>query len=130
MPDKSTPVLKKGKPIKYVPKGSTKEIEQAKQTWLIEYYFNGKRYRVTEGINKIKDPKEKKTEAEDRLKTLKEDLADGMNPENPDEYYQNLHKINLTLPEAISVFTQYHYQILSRKKSIQSYLSKLNALRI
>lgn len=123
----TTPVLKKGKEVKAT-KGSTKAIEQAKQTWLIEYYYNGKRFRITDGLNKIKDPDEKERKAEMILKTLKEDLEGGLNPNDPAGFYEQFHKINVSLAEGIEIFEKYHQRHNTRKKTIQTYESKLRAL--
>jgi len=106
------PVLKKGK------------------TWHVEYYFNGIRYRLSEGINRIKDLTKREKEAEDLLLNITKDLEDGFNPEKPDEYILKLFGENISLDKAISKFLEYHKKLGSRKKSIQSYASKLKYLNL
>ena len=74
----SIPVIKKGKPIKLVPVDSTKQKEEAKQTWQVEYYFfneaSGKkeRIRVNNGFNRIKNPVEKLNQFEILRQSYKE----------------------------------------------------------
>jgi hypothetical protein len=100
----STPELKKGKEITAVPKGSSKAIEQAKQTWYVQYMYEGKQIRVKEGINRIKDPAEKAYEAEVLLQSVKEQLKNGYNPLKPQEYIETLRKEYILLSDAILEF--------------------------
>jgi integrase len=124
----STPELKKGKEITAVPKGSSKAIEQAKQTWYVQYMYEGKQIRVKEGINRIKDPAEKAYEAEVLLQSVKEQLKNGYNPLKPQEYIETLRKEYILLSDAILEFKEYHIKHGSRPKTISTYLSKLNSL--
>lgn len=65
----TNPEIKRGKKILEVPKGSTKKAEEAKNVWYIEFNCFGsrsgkmKRTRVTDNLNRIKNPKEKELEA-------------------------------------------------------------------
>lgn len=124
----STPILKKGKEITSVPKGSSKAIEQAKQTWYVQYMYEGKQIRVKEGINRIKDPTEKAYEAEVLLQSVKEQLKNGYNPLKPQEYIEALKKEYISLSDAILEFEEYHKIHASRSKTISTYLAKLNGL--
>lgn len=124
----TTPVIKTGKEVTNVPKGSNKLTEQAKQTWYVEYYYEGKRIRVTENLNRIKDPKEKQYQADLLLQAIKQDLADGLNPLNPDAYIQKIFVENMSLKDAIEHFKEYHEKHQTKKKTVQTYMSKLKAL--
>ncbi|WP_449436187.1 hypothetical protein [Pedobacter steynii] len=78
--------MKKGKQVTYVPKGSNKLIEQAKQTWFVEFYYlnpitkKDVRIRITNNLNRIKDPLEKSAGFEELLNTYKHMLENGYNP--------------------------------------------------
>jgi len=124
----STPVLKKGKEIITVPKGSSKVIEQAKQTWYVQYMYEGKQIRVKNGLNRVKDHVEKAYEADVLLNSIKEDLKNGFNPLNPSDYIENIRKEYITLKNAILEFEAYHIKHSSKSKTISTYLSKLNGL--
>lgn len=125
----TTPVIKKGKEITFVPKGSSKAIEQAKNIWYIEYYYEGKQIRVKGGLNYHNDNHLKKQyEADVLLQTIKDELSNGYNPLDPTKYLEQTKKDFTTLAEAIVLFKDYHNLHKSRKKTIATYLSKLNAL--
>jgi integrase len=124
----STPELKKGKEITSVPKGSSKTIEQAKQTWFVQYMYEGKQIRVKGGLNRIKDYAEKAYEAEVLLNSVKEELKKGFNPLKPKEFIEALRKEYILLSDAIQEFKEYHKKHGSRPKTISTYLSKLNSL--
>ena len=61
----TVPKLNKGKEVKLIPRGSSKEIEQAKLNWYIEFKFYDDRksdmvrLRFTNQLNRIKNPTEK-----------------------------------------------------------------------
>jgi integrase len=125
----TTPQVKqKVKIPKSIPKGSTAVKEFAKLHWYIEYRFDGKVIRVTQDLNRIKDPKTKENESLSILKSLKERLAKGFNPINPTEYLALVAKENITLDAAIKIFISYHEKHQSRKATIYTYKSKLNHL--
>ena len=124
----STPKLYRGKAILSIPKGSSKLKEQAKNKWYVNYTFNGEQIRVTGGINRIKDETEKEYEAQVILESIKGDLANGYNPKDHHKWVENKKKETCTLAKAIILFKEYHKKHHSRKKTIATYLSKLNAL--
>ena len=93
----STPEIKKGRDITSVPKGSTKAIEQAKQIWFVQYMYEGKQIRVKGGLNRIKNPEEKAYEANVLLSSIKDDLKNGFNPLNPEEYIESIRNEYISL---------------------------------
>lgn len=126
------PEIKRGKEITDVPKGSTKRIEQAKQTWFIEFHHfhtptgKMKRYRRTDDLNRIKDPKEKELHAQNICQMYKDLLEGDWSPydeEHNDKLRRN--SISLTIEEASTKFIQYNKDKGNRSKTIQSYESKL-----
>lgn len=129
----TVPRLVKGKKIESVPKGSTKANEEAKQNWYIEFFFHnpesGKmdRFRPTKNLNRIKDPKEKLKHFNNLCEAYKAALEGGWNPID-DKANDRLKKdiISITLEQAKIMFEEYHIAKGTRKKSIQSYLSKVN----
>jgi len=122
------PKLYKGKVITNVPKGSTKQKEQAKNIWYINYSYEGKQIRVKGDLNRIKDAVEKEHQANILLASIKQDLANGYNPNNETEWIEEQIRDNTSLSKAIILFKDYHVRHQSRKKTIGTYLSKLNAL--
>jgi len=124
----TTPTLYTGKAITSVPKGSTKLKEQAKNIWYINYTYEGKQFRVKDNLNRIKDPIEKEREANILLESIKQDLKNGYNPNNETEWLEKLIKDTTSLSKAIILFKEYHIKHESRKKTIDTYLSKVNAL--
>lgn len=126
----TTPIIKKGKEVKSgeVPKGSSKPAEQAKRTWYIEYYYEGKQVRVKRGLNRIVNHHEKQLKADALRLSIINDLASGYNPFNQTEFLAQVKIDNITLVDAIKVFKDYHQQHQSRKKTIGTYMSKLIAL--
>lgn len=124
----TTPKLYTGKPITSVPKGSTKLKELAKNIWYINYSYEGKQIRVKGNLNRIKDASEKERQAQILLESIKQDLANGYNPNNETEWIEEQIRDNTSLSKAIILFKDYHTRHQSRKKTISTYLSKLNAL--
>ncbi len=122
------PRLHKGKPVTHVPKGSSKLKEEAKQNWYINYTYEGKQIRIKGDLNRIKDYKEKEVAANVLLESIKQDLAAGYNPNKEYEWVAQIMKDNTSLADAIPKFKTYHEKHNSRPKTIQTYLSKLNAL--
>jgi integrase len=122
------PKLNKGKEIKSVPRGSSKLKEQAKNIWYINYSFEGKQIRVKGDLNRIKDYNEKEKQANILLESIKQDLADGYNPNNELEWVAKVMKESTLLSSAIIQFKDYHIKHRSRKKTIGTYLSKINSL--
>ena len=122
------PRLYKGKPVKHIPKGSSKLKEEAKQIWYVNYSFEGKQIRVKGDLNRIQDHKEKEFAANILLESIKQDLANGYNPNNELEWVAKTMKETTTLADAILQFKEYHSVHKSRKKTIATYISKLNAL--
>jgi integrase len=124
----TTPKLNKGVKPATIQKGSTLAKELAKNDWYISYSFNGKQVKVKKGLNRITDHLEKQLEADSLLLSIKNDLAQGYNPFNPSEYLTKVEKQNIGLADAIVQFIDYHEKHYTKKKTIQSYHSKLKAL--
>jgi len=125
----TTPVIKKGKEIISVPKGSSKLAETAKSIWYIEYYFNGKQVRIKGGLNyHNNDHLKKQYEADVLLQSIKDDLTNGFDPTNPKAFFEQTQKELLPLTDAIEIFKEYHVKHQSRNKTVGTYMSKLNAL--
>lgn len=125
----TTPRIVKGKAPLNIPKGSNKEIELAKNSWFIEYRFNGKQIRIRpNSLNRIKDHREKQYATDVELETLKIKLRNGFNPLNPDEYLNKIIKEQISLSAAIQIFLDYHTKHQSKPKTISSYKSKLTDL--
>jgi integrase len=127
------PIINKGKEIKSVPKGSTKVKEQAKQAWYVDYsYFDQctesmKRLRVTNEGNRIKDPELKAQHFNNLRDAYHELLEGGWNPfdeRSNDKLKKSI--VSLSLAEAKLKFDEYHHAKGTRKKSIQTYHSKIN----
>ena len=131
----TNPILKKGKKITHIPKGSSKAKEEAKQQWYIEYYFEDEhgemqRQRVRENINRIKDYQEKHEEAEIILASLRNDLARGYNPLDPKANMELARGIlSITLEEAIYKYEEYHKSISSKPRTIGTYLTHIKQLQ-
>jgi integrase len=128
----TSPILYKGKEVKTAPKGSTRAKEQAKQDWYVNYsYFDVgqgtmKRFRITNNGNRIKDPEEKLNHFNELLITYKDLLKAGWSPFDEQSNEQLKRSVvSITLLEAKELFRQYHESKGTRKKSIQTYLSKL-----
>ena len=131
----TNPEIKRGTDVLDVPKGSTKKAEQAKKTWHIEFYCfdpqsnKMKRSRFTDNLNRLKDPKEKELEAQRLCKMYNDLLEGGWSPF--DEFNnEKLRKdaISIGVDEATEAFLQHHRDKGSRKKTIQSYDSKLKLI--
>ncbi|WP_291147063.1 tyrosine-type recombinase/integrase [Flavobacterium sp. UBA7680] len=128
MSNYTTPKLNKGKTPLSIPKGSSKLKELAKNVWYVSYTYDGKQFKVKADLNRIHDPYEKELKGEILLESIKQDLKNGYNPFNPLQWTEQLRKETMTLDEAIRQFKEYHTNYHSRKKTIQTYLSKVNAL--
>jgi len=125
----TTPVIKKGKEVTFIPKGSSKLAQTALNVWYIEYYYNGKQVRVKGGLNYHNDDHLKKQyEADVLLQSIKDDLANGFDPTNPKSFFEQTQKELLPLTDAIAIFKEYHVKHQSRSKTVGTYMSKLNAL--
>jgi integrase len=122
------PKLYTGKAITTIPKGSTKLKELAKNIWYINYTYEGKQIRVKGDLNRIKDAVEKELQANILLESIKLDLSNGFNPNDEAGWIENIIKDTTSLAKAVLMFKAYHQKHQSRKKTIQTYLSKLNAL--
>jgi integrase len=118
------PKLNKGKKPTSIPKGSTLKCEWAKNVWYVHYSYNGKQYKVKEGLNRIKEPDDKEYKAKVLLESLKNDLKNGFNPERPEIYIEKLTKENISLAEAVSNYLADLAQH-ARKNTVDSYTSKL-----
>jgi integrase len=125
----TSPVIKKGKEITFVPKGSSKLAESAKNIWYVEYYYNSKQFRIKGGLNYHNDNHLKKQyEADVLLQSIKDDLANGYDPNNPKAFVEQERKALITLSDGIALFKEYHIKHQSRSKTVGTYISKLNAL--
>ena len=128
----TNPEIKRGGEVKEVPKGSTKKKEQAKKVWYISFQaFNPssnsmERKRISGDINRIKDPNDKEEAAQLLCETYRELLEGGWNPFD-EVGNEKLRKgvINISMIEAVDAFIEHHKTKGSRKKTIQSYASKL-----
>jgi integrase len=117
-------IFKGKKPIK-IPKGSSLEKEWAKNTWYINYTFNGKQYRIKDNLNRIKDYKEKLYEAEVLLKSIKDDLDNGFDPSNPEAFLVQKLNEEIKLTDAIIRYIE-ELTTYARPKTVGSYKSKLH----
>jgi integrase len=126
-PKYTIPTLFKGKRPLSIPKGSSLEKELAKNVWYVNYSYNGKQYRIKGNLNRIKDPKEKALQGEILLQSIKNDLANGYNPENIDSYEKLLKQNEITLKEATDEYIR-DCSNHARTKTVQTYSSKLNHL--
>lgn len=118
------PKISKGPEPKKIPSCSTKIKEWAKNDWCINFSYNGKQYRVKEGINRIKDAKQKQSAADALLLSVTNDLAAGFNPEKPGEFYEKNAKQSISLQDAVKNYIT-DIEAYLRKKTVQSYQSKL-----
>lgn len=128
MSNYTTPKLNKGKAPLSIPRGSSKLKELAKNVWYVSYTFEGKQYKVKDNLNRIHDHVKKELAGEILLESIKQDLENGFNPLKPLEWTERLLKETTSLGEAIKQFKNYHLIHNSRQKTIQTYLSKMNAL--
>lgn len=124
----TTPVLKQGKVPASLPKGTTKNQALLNNEWYVEYYFNGVRKKVSEGLNRIKNYNDRKYQFDVLIESLKDRLANGFNPLNPNEYLEKITKETISLKDAITKFVEYHQQHQSRQSTVATYKSKLNHL--
>jgi integrase len=124
----TTPKLYTGKAITSVPKGSSKLKELAKNIWYVNYTYEGKQIRVKGDLNRIKDASEKEFQAQVLLESIKQDLANGYNPNDETQWVADRIKETFSLSKAIILFKDYHVKHQSRTKTVGTYLSKLNAL--
>ena len=123
----TTPKLAKGKKPVNIPKGSTLKKEWSKNVWYVNYSFNGKQYRKKEGLNRKKDADEKEQDAKVLLQSIINDLANGFNPEDPEQYIEQLTKKTILLSGAVDNYIADITKHL-RAKTVQSYQSKLRYL--
>ncbi|MBC7387618.1 MAG: site-specific integrase [Opitutaceae bacterium] len=127
------PKLIKGKRITTVPKGSTWVKEEAKQSWYIEFFFHNaesdkmERFRPTKNLNRLKVPKEKLIQFTKLCEAYKIALEGGWSPIDEKANDKLKRQVSsLTLAAAKILFEEYHIAKGTRKKSRQSYLSKVN----
>ena len=127
------PKLIKGKRITTVPKGSTWVKEEAKQSWYIEFLFHNaesdkmERFRPTKNLNRLKVPKEKLIQFTKLCEAYKIALEGGWSPIDEkanDKLKRQVSSLNLAAAKIL--FEEYHIAKGTRKKSRQSYLSKVN----
>ena len=121
------PRLVKGKKPVKIPKGSNLEKELAKNTWYVNYTFNGKQHRIKGDINRIKDYREKSHQAEVLLQSIKDDLKNGFNPSFPEAFISQIANENITLVDAVSKYIE-ELGTYARPKTVGSYNSKLHYL--
>jgi integrase len=124
MKNYTLPKLVKGKRPSKIPKGSNIDKELAKNIWYVNYTYDGKQYRVKEGINRIHDYMEKKRQAELLLAGISHNLKNGYNPNNPKEYFDKLSKPKKNLKGCIDLYIS-DLASYARLKTVQSYRSKL-----
>ncbi len=123
----TTPKLVKGKKPKNIPKGSSLEKEWAKNKWYVNYSYNFKQQRVTGDLNRIKDYKEKAHKAEVLLASIKDDLKNGFDPNNPTAFIEQVAQDNINLTDAVGKYLA-ELKSYARPKTVQSYESKLRYL--
>ncbi|VTP97800.1 tyrosine-type recombinase/integrase [Sphingobacterium daejeonense] len=95
--------------------------EQAKCKWFVEFTYNGKRTRLSNQLNRLKDYNEK-LDAFNALKdVVHQQLKDGV-------YGMPVEKpvVIPSVKDAVKAFIKWHKDKGSRLKTIQSYQSKLN----
>lgn len=112
----TTPVILQGKVR------STKAL-QANEKWFIEFYFDGKRHRKSDGLNRIKDY-QNKIKNFSELRIHYENLLQSGR-------FNTIEAIKIEIPivsKAIELFIQFQIDKGSRLKTIQSYSSKLKFL--
>lgn len=134
MIDYTTPVIRRGKKIEKARKGLTKIQEQAMQDWYIEYYFTDTsldkikvRVKYRSDLNKIKDPAQKEEYAQDLAISLANLLNEGYNPFNEESNQRMRNEaISIDIRSAVDSYKSELESNGSRKKTIQTYLSKLN----
>lgn len=127
------PVIRRGKSIKVAKKGMTLIQQQALEDWYIEYYFTdtskdiiNKRVKLRSTLNKYKNPKEKEAKAQELVKSLTELLEEGWHPFDEVENAKFRNEIiSITIAEAVTQYKQSLEASKLRKKSIQTYGSKL-----
>ncbi|WP_185211423.1 tyrosine-type recombinase/integrase [Sphingobacterium mizutaii] len=101
---------------------STKSL-QARETWYVEFYIDGKRHRKSEGLNRIKIYNEKLLAFTELRDAYQKKLESGELLFNNDP--QNFRATKPNVKKLIKEFLQYQHDKGSRPKTIQSYASKL-----
>ncbi|RZL32402.1 MAG: hypothetical protein EOP00_33960, partial [Pedobacter sp.] len=127
------PIIRRGKLIKTVKKGITLAEQQALQDWYIEYYFTdtsldiiNKRVKLRNNLNKFTNPTEKERKAQEILQSISQLLDEGWHPFNEEANTLLRNEvISLTVNEALIIYIQYLKENSLRKKSVQTYESKL-----
>ena len=126
--DKHTaPRIVKGKKPTNIPKGSTLEKELAKNIWYVNYSFNGKQYRVKEGLNRIHDHKEKSLPSRSVTAKYKSRFSQWVRTEKPEMFLEQVAKQTITLADAVKRYLSDLGQH-ARPKTVQTYDSKLRYL--
>lgn len=99
------------------------KAESASQKWYVEFYFNGKRVRLSNQLNRIKNYQEKLEAFTNYKNEIHQALKDGT-------YGMPTIKpvIIPSLKDAVKQFVQWHIDKGSRPKTVQSYESKLKYL--
>jgi integrase len=121
------PKLNKGKKPMNIPKGSTLEKEWAKNSWYINYSYNGKQYRIKENLNRISDPGVKLKTAKLMIEALNLRFSKGYDPEKKEEYIKSHIRTELTIDEVVNEYLA-RIKKYARVKTVQSYQSKLRYL--
>ncbi|RZJ89142.1 MAG: site-specific integrase, partial [Chryseobacterium sp.] len=127
------PIIRRGKLIKTVKKGITLAEQQALQDWYIEYYFTdtslgiiNKRIKLRSNLNKFTKPNEKERKAQELLQSISQLLDEGWHPFNEDANTLLRNEIvSLSVSEAIIIYMEHLKENSLRKKSVQTYDSKL-----
>jgi len=96
---------------------------QANEKWYVEFYYNNKRTRLSNQLNRIKDYQEKLDAFTNLKNEIYQQLKDGT-------YGQPQEKpvIIPRLKDAVKEFIKWHNDKGSRPKTVQSYESKLKYL--
>jgi integrase len=101
---------------------STKAL-QASERWFVEFHFEGKRHRKSDGLNRIKDYQKKIKEFSELRIHYEKLLIAGK--------FDTVEPVKIEIPlvsDAVKSFIQFQKDKGCRTKTIQSYTSKLNFL--
>ncbi|RZK25157.1 MAG: site-specific integrase [Flavobacterium sp.] len=111
----------------------TKSQRVLAEHWFIEYKYTdlslnlvNQRVKNSKGMNKFTDAKLKEKNAISELESLKSLLEEGWNPFN-EESNINLRKtiVSITIPESINLYKNFLLEENLRRKTLQTYESKL-----
>ena len=123
------PKLNIGKKPRSNSKGVYYEKEIMKNSWYVGYTYNGRQYRIKDNMNRIKDFKERMNYAEALIESIKSDLQNGFDPENPKLFIDLLVNNQIKIEDALRRYLNQLNDYV-RLKTYQSYESKLRYLAL